>query len=267
MNYEKTTGGEAVPGPRRPNAGLGSMLFRLTTQFFGGRMSAAPEPESIPAEPEPAAKGAQRSPHPVAAAAQVLERALAEVEAVLGRLEPRSKGRTKPEERGDMTPDELTELKRAIGDVTLRLSDEISRLASVADRLEARCTELERAVRERGLPVEPATLPASSVSEEPQFVPGDRAVDVLIASVPGFQGLMDAQRALSDLAGVEGASVSRYQNGDATLEIALHSPITPSEIVAGLELSTGHSVIIEEARPEASRLRLRFVEEAIHSPA
>ena len=148
-------------------------------------------------------------------------------------------------------PQDLAELKQALREAVRRLEDETSRLAHVADRLEARI----------GAPPagEPAAEPAPMTPPEPQFQPVDHPVDVVIAAVPGFQGLMDAQRGLSALPAVEGASVHRYQNGEASLSVTLRSPLTVQEIVEGLQLATGHQLVIEEARPEAQRLRLRFV--------
>jgi hypothetical protein len=101
---------------------------------------------------------------------------------------------------------------------------------------------------------EPVPLPV----QEPAFQPEDGPVRIIIASVPGFQGLMDAQRALSGLPGVDGASVKRYQNGEAMLELMLAQALTPRSIVDELEQTTGSSLLIEEARPEAQLLRLRF---------
>ena len=211
---------------------------------------------------------------PVAEAAQVLERALVQVESMLGKLEGGAERPARAEERREIVPQELTELKRALRQVAhrledaldhlgiegQRLSDETSRLSLIADRLDARLNGLTRALREGGPAptAEPAPAPEPIVPEEPRFRPADHAVDVVIAGVPGFQGLMDAQRGLSGLPAVEGASVHRYQNGEASLGIALRSSVTAGEIVEGLREATGHQLVIEEARPEALRLRLRF---------
>jgi hypothetical protein len=228
----------------------------------------------------------------VAEAAQVLERALVQVESMLGKLEGGAERPARAEERREIVPEELTELTQALRQVAQRLegtldhlgiegqrlSNEASRLSLIADRLEARLDGLTRALREGGPPLtaeparapepiveggppptaEPARAPEPTVPQEPRFRPADHAVAVVIAAVPGFQGLMDAQRGLSGLPAVEGASVHRYQNGEASLEIALRSSVTAGEIVEGLREATGHQLVIEEARPEALRLRLRF---------
>ena len=211
---------------------------------------------------------------PVAEAAQVLERALVQVESMLGKLEGGVQRPARTEEKREIIPHEITELKRGLrqiaqrledtldhlGSEGQRLSDEASRLSLIADRLDSRLDSLTRTLREGG--PAPAGAPARAAEpiapQEPRFRPADHAVDVVIAAVPGFQGLMDAQRGLTSLPAVEGASVHRYQNGEASLEIALRSSVTAGEIVEGLRQATGHQLVIEEARPEALRLRLRF---------
>ena len=170
-----------------------------------------------------------------------------------------------------MVSDELAELKQAFLDVVDRLEDaldqlgaEAQRLSLIADRLE---TQLGGELPAAELPFEPAEepepepAPAQVASQEPEFQPGDESMDVIIAAVPGFQGLMDAQRGLSGLVAVEGASVRRYQNGEASLGVALRASVSARAIVDGLQEATGHQVVIEEARPEALRLRLRFVDQ------
>ena len=234
-------------------------------------MSTTFESEALP-------EGSKDTPEtaslPVAEAAQVLERALVQVESLLGNMEGGAARPARSEEKREIIPHEITELKRALrqiaqrledtldhlGSEGQRLSDEASRLALIADRLDARLSSFTRALREGGpTPVaEPPRAPEPDVPQEPRFRPADHAVDVVIAAVPGFQGLMDAQRGLTSLPAVEGASVHRYQNGEASLEIALRSPVTAGEIVEGLREATGHQLVIEEARPEALRLRLRF---------
>ena len=83
---------------------------------------------------------------------------------------------------------------------------------------------------------------------------------VVLAAVPGFQGLMDIQRALSGLPQTEGASVVAYKNGEASLEVVLNAPVAARQIVDDIRESTGEQLLIEESRPEAGKLRLRFVE-------
>ncbi len=175
-------------------------------------------------------------------------------------------------------PQELADLKRSLGEVlhrfedaldhlgieARRLSNEASALALVADRLQVRLIDLGRALghdnayRDRDIGYVQETRPPAP--EEPQYRPSDQGVTIILAAVPGFQGLMDVQRALKGLSLVENASVVGFKNDEATLRVVLRQPASARQIVEGLQASIGAQVLIEEARPEAQRLRLRFVE-------
>ena len=208
-------------------------------------------------------------------ASKILERALAQVESMLGSLDERKERPAKAEEGQAMESNELTDLKRLLREVVhrmedaldhlgieaQRLSDETSRITLLADRLESRLVGLARSLRQTALvsEPEPAPEPAPEIPQEPQFQPGDQAIGVIVNAVPGFQELMDMQRGLSDLAAVEGASVSSYRNGEASLELTLNAPVTAREIIDRLGESTNRQLLIEEARPETQRLRLRFI--------
>jgi hypothetical protein len=173
-------------------------------------------------------------------------------------------------------PGELSDLKRSLGDVlhrfedalehlgleARRLSNEASSLALVADRLQTRLVDLGHALgngdtyRDR----EPVREAQPSAPEEPQFRPSDSGVTIILAGVPGFQGLMDVQRALNGLVAIENASVVGFKNDEASLRVVLRQPATARQVIEGLQASIGQQVLIEEARPESQRLRLRFVE-------
>ena len=177
--------------------------------------------------------------------------------------------------RFESMPQELAELKRALGEVfhrledaidhlgieARRLSNEASALSLVADRLQARLGDLGRSLGQERPHDWSQPAPQPPASEEPQFRPSDRGVSVVLAAVPGFQGLMEVQRALSRLPEAEGASVVAYRNGEASLEVMLQAPLSARRIVEELRESTGQQLLIEEARPDAQKLRLRFVPE------
>ena len=178
--------------------------------------------------------------------------------------------------RFETMPGEMAELKRSLGEIlqrfdlaldhlgieAKRLSNESSALALMADRLQMRLEQLQRALngdyheapRERVVAQEPP------VPTEPQFRPSDQGINVVISNVPGFQGLMDVQRALESLPEVEKASVLNFRNDEASLQLVLRSPTTARQLVDALARATGAELLIEESRPEAQRLRLRFVE-------
>lgn len=204
-------------------------------------------------------------PQSTADAMGALEQALAHFETVLQELE----GRIHAGTSAQLSKDDLASLKSTITGVLERLdaalrqlatqyqglSSETGRLTAIAERLDVRMKELATTIDE----IETAPPPAPPAPPEPQFSPNGQAIRVVLAGVPGFQGLMEAQRALSGLAAAEGASVVAYKNGEAALEVTLRAPVTAREIVEGLAELTGHQLLIEEARPEAARLRLRFV--------
>jgi len=103
----------------------------------------------------------------------------------------------------------------------------------------------------------PETAPAIAESE-PVFTPSSEGLTLVISSVPGFQGLMEAQRALTRMPAVEGASVERYFDGEARVVLTLSQPVTASRLVETLSQATGQQAEVEESRPEANRLRVRF---------
>ena len=226
--------------------------------------------EGLPAEPARLQSAAE--------AARALERALAHFESVLGQLEERAE-RPAPEEEeeAEMEPQELSGLERTLrefarrledavdhlGLEAQRLSDEASRLAQIAGQLEARLGDLAQtgARAPASHDVRPAPSAEPVAPREPQFRPAEGAIGVVLAAVPGFQGLMEVQRALSGLPATERASVVAYKNGEASLEVLLRAPVSAQQIVEELGAATGYRLLIEEARPEAQRLRLRFIEQ------
>ena len=260
----KKQGGDTRPDAAGTLDGLGRLVFRLATQMFGGQMNTPIEREP----PRPSRRDVtEPAAQPVADAARSLEEGLAQLESLVGRVE--AKLEQEPATSGEVSvPQELTELGRGLREAirrledglghlrneTQRLADEASRISAIADRLEVRVG----GDGGEGPAPEPATEPEPAAPPEPRFE-AEKAVDIVIAGVPGFQGLMDAQRGLSTLPAVEGAAVRRYQNGEASLGLALRGPVTAREIVEGLRVATNNQLVIEEARPEASRLRLRFV--------
>ena len=195
--------------------------------------------------------GGQGVARTAAEATLILEQALAHVESM-----PKELAGLKAEIRGV-----LERLDEALHHVTAeasRLSQEAANLALVSGRLEQHLGDLTQGLggeaRAERSAVEPAT------AGEPRFEPDSGALSIVLAGVPGFQGLMDAQRALSSLPSALGASVVAFRNGEASLELHLQSSVSARDIVESVRSSTGHELLIEEARPDAARLRLRFVD-------
>jgi hypothetical protein len=148
-----------------------------------------------------------------------------------------------------------------------RFSAVLTRLVEFTEQIGSRINELTEAVNvlaemqahqpapQGSQPVAKPQLPEM----EPSFAPGGEGIDVTIASVPGFQGLMELQRALVRLPQVQSAAVRRYQDDEAAIQLVLQQPMSASAIAEGLTASTGRSIFVDESRPDALRLRLRFL--------
>jgi len=224
------------------------MLGRLFGEIFGG----GARPEAPPPGVEPMAQEQPAAPQPTPFsndAAEVLRQALAQVESM-------------PRDLADLRR-WLAEVFSHLDDVLTRLDSEAHRLATTSARLSDVAARLEDRLRDGRAPAagEPE---AAAPAAEPTFVPNG-TIAVVLAAVPGFQGLMDVQRALSALPQAEGATVLAFKDGEASLEVRLRSPMTARQLVEALSHATGHSLLIEEVRPEASKLRLRFVERQARS--
>jgi hypothetical protein len=146
-----------------------------------------------------------------------------------------------------------------------RFSAVLTRLVEFTEQIGSRINELTEAVnvlaemqahqQSQGQPTAKPQLPEM----EPSFAPGGEGIDVTIAAVPGFQGLMELQRALVRLPQVQSAAVRRYQDDEAAIQLVLSQPMGASAIAEGLTASTGRAIFVDEARPDTLRLRLRFL--------
>jgi hypothetical protein len=150
-----------------------------------------------------------------------------------------------------------------------RFGDVLTRLVEHTERLAARMAELTEAVAllvegQRAGATETAApqgfAPKPQLPEmEPSFAPGGEGIDVTIAAVPGFQGLMELQRALVRLPQVQSAAVRRYQDDEAVIQLVLSQPMTASAIAEGVSAATERTLVVDDARPDMLRLRLRFL--------
>jgi hypothetical protein len=145
-----------------------------------------------------------------------------------------------------------------------RFGDILTRLVEHTESLAARLADLTDAVgqmAEAHAAPPPAAEPAKPhIPElEPAFASGGEGIDVTIAAVPGFQGLMEIQRALVRLPQVQSAAVRRYQDDEAAIQLVLSQPMTAAAIAEGVTAGTGKRIFVDESRPDALRLRLRFL--------
>lgn len=284
MVEKKGTDVDARSNSRGQRNSIGSLLLRVASQLFGG--SVVTTKPTTKNQGHPAASAMPAPDHSAAEAAENLEQTLEHFESMLEALENQVQASAKADLASEVsasasTAMDLADLKRTINEMfermegTLdrlttqaeRLSDGASDLAETSGRVEGRMNEITRALREALNPhpaapvtAEPAPVTPPPPPPEPQFQPGSSPMSVVLAAVPGFQGLMDVQRALNGLSQTEGASVVAYKNGEASLEVILNAPIAAREIVEGLGDATGEQLLIEESRPDAGKLRLRFVE-------
>jgi hypothetical protein len=144
-----------------------------------------------------------------------------------------------------------------------KFSDILAQLVAHTEQLATRMSELSVAVAalsesHPAAPPPPAHRPQLP-EMEPSFAPGGEGVDVTIAAVPGFQGLMEVQRALVRLPQVQSAAVRRYQDDEAAIQLVLSQPMTASAIAEGVSAATGQQLVVDDSRPESLRLRLRFL--------
>ena len=132
--------------------------------------------------------------------------------------------------------------------------DQLSTLSQGLERLERRLDDVTSVAGGTNPPAVAGT-PASTeepVETEPTFQPTEGGLVLAISSVPGFQGLMEVQRALTRLPAVEGASVERYFDGEARIVIMLRDAITVKHLVETLTQATGQQLQIEESIPAAA---------------
>jgi len=54
--------------------------------------------------------------------------------------------------------------------------------------------------------------------------------------------------------------VRRYQDDEAAIQLILSQPMTASAISDGVSAGTGKRLMVDESRPDALRLHLRFLD-------
>ena len=146
------------------------------------------------------------------------------------------------------------------------LGGQLTTLAGSLDRLVNHLQGLSTLMSDLlGRLAEPASGPAAETPAtaplpvEPSFQPGGEGISLIIVAVPGFQALMEIQKALTGIEQINHASVERFQEGDSRLLITLNATITASDLVAALIRGTGQAMAIEESKPELARLRVKVI--------
>jgi hypothetical protein len=172
---------------------------------------------------------------------------------------------------------ELSESRQAIEQLTARLEQHLAQeqqqRAVLASQLTGLAGALDRLVSHLGglsqlmadilqrLAETPAQTPpaVTAPGAEPSFPAGGEGISLTLLGVPGFQTLMDIQKALTSLDQVASASVERFQEGDSRILVLLSAPATGNELASGIHHGTGQTIVVEESRPELQRLRLKVV--------
>jgi hypothetical protein len=187
---------------------------------------------------------------PIDRAARLLAQALMEAEVIIA---------ADREARARQVPAELIETLE-------RFSNVLTGLVQHTELMTGRMSELAEAVaamagqRARATAVPPTAAKPQLPEMEPSFAPGGEGIDVTISAVPGFQGLMEVQRSLVRMPQVVSAAVRRYQDDEAAIQVVLSQPMTAAAIAEAVSAGTGRTLIVDDSRPEALRLRLRFLD-------
>ena len=144
----------------------------------------------------------------------------------------------------------------------LVLASQLTGLATALDRLVSHLQGLSQLMvdlLERLAEPQVAIAPPAASSPPPTYPAGGEGVSLTLIGVPGFQALMEMQKALQGLSYVAGASVERFQEGDSRLLLLLSSAASADELASGLHSATGQTIVVEEARPELLQLRLKLL--------
>jgi hypothetical protein len=183
-------------------------------------------------------------------AARIIAQALMEAEVVMA---------AEREARAQVVPPAVLETLERFSDVLTRLVEHTEQLAVNVASLTEAVALMSDSRPSAHVPPSAGIAKPQLPEMEPSFSPGGEGVDVTIAAVPGFQGLMDVQRSLVKLPQVQSAAVRRYQDEEAAIQLVLKQPMTATAIAEAVTAETGKQLIVDDARPELLRLRLRFL--------
>ena len=188
---------------------------------------------------------------PLHRAALIIAQALMEAEVIIA---------ADRDARTNTVPPEVVETMERFSDILARLVDHTEALsARMSDLTNAVATVAEAQAASHAAQAAPEPAKPHLPDLEPPFAAGGEGIDVTIAAVPGFQGLMEIQRALVRLPQVQSAAVRRYQDDEAAIQLVLGQPMTATAIAEGVTAGTGKRIFVDEARPDTLRLRLRFL--------
>ena len=108
--------------------------------------------------------------------------------------------------------------------------------------------------------------PEETLLSGPEFLPSNDGLHLVVAPVSGYQELMEILRALNGARRGTRAYSTLFLNGEASYQIVPQSPIAARKILDMVAAATGEELFIEECRPDAQRLRLRFASRLMADP-
>jgi hypothetical protein len=188
---------------------------------------------------------------PIDRAARILAQALMEAEVIIA---------AERDAAARQVPAELLETLERFSSVLSKLVEHTefmtARVGELAESVAALAEQRAQAAAGAVPPVAKPQLPEM----EPSFAPGGEGVDVTIAAVPGFQGLMEVQRSLVRLPQVQSAAVRRYQDDEAAIQVVLSQPMTAAALADGVSSGTGRRLMVDDSRPDQLQLHLRFLD-------
>ena len=194
---------------------------------------------------------------PVSASPKIQERALLQMQAMLSEVERGVEGGRPLTELPEMA-----KLRKAvhnscslIREGLSRLTDDVSRLVKASERQTGRSNGAAPPVATR--------LPSRVIEEigmkEPVF-DSNEAVRIALEAVPDFDGATAVQQALSDLPQATSVAVIEFEDTSASIEMELATPVNVRQIMEQLREHTSRHYLVEHARPEEHKLRIRFIE-------
>ena len=200
---------------------------------------------------------------PSAEAASLLARAMAELTRGLAKEAGLAEARDELVTTRHAVETAVRRLQEHLDDAKEReglLGQQLGSLAASLDRLVAHLEGLSRLMGDllERVAEQPKTA-APAAKPEAGFPAGGEGTTLVLAGVPGFQGLMEIQKALTRMDQVAGASVERYQEGDSRILIHLRSNVTANQIADAIRDATGQAAVVEESRPELLRLKIRLI--------
>lgn len=202
---------------------------------------------------------------------RIQEQALVQMQAMLSQVERGAHGEGPLQE----SP-EIAELRRTVHqrcaelrDGLTRLADDVTRLADAATRRNGHTNGYQNGHSNGSTnghaPAPPAANGTNEAASpkptvESKFEATGWPLRVVLEAVPDFEAATAVQQALSDMPQATSAAVIEFEDASASLDVDLDVAVSLREIMDQLREHTGRHYLVEQARPDEHRLRVRFIE-------